>query len=232
MRRVILTWDSDGNWTPPNVRASHEAAAKRWGAEYVVNTRLTCSPFADKALMLRDAQGDQVAWLDGDAIVRYDCPNLFDIVPRDTFAGAPNYQGDTHAGDPWYYHESDWQWMVGQTGRMDIMYDPARFINGGVLVFSPEHHRAIWECDYPAQPNAEQTMMNFRADMLGVKRLSLAPTFNRIGPDAWQPGPMTHFVQHLAVFRWGDVRSPNRNARRPILEAIDWTRSAVLEAVA
>lgn len=220
-----MSWNSHGRFTPANVLESHQDAARRWGAEYVCNEKLTCSPFADKALMLREAQGDHVVWLDGDAIVRFDCPNLFDAVPIGVFAGVPNYQGDTHDGDPWRYHEPDWSWCVQKHQRFDLFYSADRLINGGVIVFTPADHWPIWDDEYPAQPNGEQTLMNFRADMLGMERMSLSTSFNRIGPEAWTPGPMRRFIQHLAAFRWESCQR-RRSDRDAVLSQIDWRKAA------
>jgi hypothetical protein len=232
VKRVLLTWNTGGTWIPKNVLESHKDAARRWNAEYVSIEKATDSPFADKAILLRTFNGgDQVAWIDGDAIIRFDCPSLFDVVPQDCFGGVPNFQGDTHDGDPWRYAEPDWQWMVERTGRLDLFYDPTEFINGGVFVFCPELHHAIWDDEFPKQPNAEQTMLNFRADMLGVKRKFLARTFNRIGPQAWAPGPMSCFIQHLAAFRFL-FNKRRREDRMDALDAIDWTSKARLEVAA
>jgi len=80
-------------------------AASRWGAQYlqITATEGSDDPFVLKCGFLSGLADtlptvEQVLWIDGDALVREDCDNIFDLVPVDNFGGVANFQGDTHNG--------------------------------------------------------------------------------------------------------------------------------------
>lgn len=203
-----------GNFIPANVRASMIVAALRWDAEFVEITSPLPGVAAEDVfgfkirlydLDLPGAAADaRVLWLDGDCIVRSDCPSPFDLVPPECFGGVLNFQGDTHGGDPWPTHEPHWRQCARGAG-VAHPYDPARYINGGVMLWTPERHAHLWRwveqvldrrglsgglvggLAGPLNPMTEQTMLNVAIAELGIPLHLLPREFNRLGAAAWGP---------------------------------------------
>lgn len=240
--KIVLSINLGGRHTTTNVRESHAHAAGRWGAQYVELTVPTWSQRTDPFGIKLDIHrfpfppGCRVAMLDGDCIVRADCPSLFDRVPRECMGAVANNQGgayeavvDANAGLWW---ESVAAMMNCAAG-----YDPATYFNGGVLVFSPERHLDAWRLADAAvrvalgergamrttatggavSPMLEQTAMNVACVALGVPVHLLPPAFNRLGPAAWGcGGAMPDYVLHLANL--GSLRGD----KGAVLAGIDW----------
>ena len=68
-----------------HVRESLTHAAERWGAELRVVKRTNQSNgyWCDKAVHAVRNDLDRCLWLDGDMLIRIDCPNPFELVPAD-----------------------------------------------------------------------------------------------------------------------------------------------------
>lgn len=194
-----------------NSRASHEDAARRWGASYVEmrdpwGSLSHLGIFGTKLELdrLPLAAPCRVVWLDADTVVRADCPSLFDLVAPGCFGGVCNFQGDTHGGDPFPDH-ADWYAQVASQMGSPSRYDPARYINGGVLVFDLPGHACVWQHiritlpDLAVDPMYEQTALNVAIADLGIPLIILPREFNRIGLAAWRGGAvMAHYIHHLA----------------------------------
>jgi len=67
----------------PNAQASMEAAAERWGATFQPIERPGRGNFWCQKMrhFLDVCEGDRALYLDGDMLIRADCPNVFDLVP-------------------------------------------------------------------------------------------------------------------------------------------------------
>jgi hypothetical protein len=224
----LTTIDFD-SYLVPNVRASHEAAAQRWGADYRPMSE-PWGPMAAKGVfgakldmgLLPFDRPCRVVYVDGDVLIRDDCPSLFDRVPAGRFGGVPNYQGDTHA-NPDRDHWPTWT-RIADRLACDLPYDPLTYINGGVMVFDLADHAIVWPVaasifadDDRVGPMQEQTSVNVVLRMLGIPRQMLEPGYNRLGASVWRPGPMPCFVSHLAHL--GALRD-----RGDLLETIQWQR--------
>lgn len=227
MKLAVFSMNYHG-WVPENVTASHRAAATRWGAEYI--QLLDGDPgrhFWMKSTHLNKCCGeyDRVVWLDGDAIVRHDCPSLFDLVPADEFGGVPNIQPGSHGKDAVDLHVPSvirglaHLGMRGNKSRCTIgAYDFRRFVNGGVLVMTPALHSLVFSPPV-VRADEEQAIFNMNLHLHGLKIHLLPIEYNRIGAIAWKPGPMSAYIQHLARF----IGSPRSDAiRRIAMEGIDW----------
>ena len=204
----IYTLDT-GGFITPQTTASHTDAAERWGAEYRVLTgaiRKRSDPFGVKlelwALPLED--DDRVLWLDGDTLIRDDCPSPFALVEPTHFAGVANYQGDTHA-NPDLDHLPAWD-QVCERLPGPVQYDRDTYINGGVLLWTHGPHRQVfYQSDTVVgqggrvNPMIEQTAQNVALALTRVPLTVLPHTFNRLGPSVWgASGPMTSYVYHYA----------------------------------
>lgn len=121
---------------------------------------------------------------------------------------------------------------------LEQRYDVETFINGGMFVFSPRHHAGVFDKLKGASGNMteldpadEQAILNAAIILDGTPRTMLDRTYNRVGRTAWQPGPMTDCVQHLAHFRWDAMDSryltPDFNGDKTYhLECVNWRATA------
>lgn len=123
---------------------------------------------------------DRILRLDYDLLIAPDCPNLFDVVPKECIGGTYEDIGKAQ-GDRWfrirniqeYFRRLDWS--VG-------------YLNAGVIVASKEHREAFnvsLEEIYRAQSVAgiitpEQDYMNYKIRLLGFEVCNLGYKFNHI----------------------------------------------------
>lgn len=223
--RVIVTMDTGGDWIPHNARESHRDYAHRIGAAY---SRIRAAPrgvFTDKIAGLAGLAAERAIWLDGDTIVRADCPDLFELVPAHRFGGVPNYHPSLHGPNPETHHLQFWD-RARRLLESSAAYDPATYVNGGVLVFSPHAHREVWRIPGKllqgrVHPMYEQSWLNQRLQDLRIPLELLPRSYNTMGPKAWdhpEGEPMAAHIYHLAhVGRYRDQKR-----RRRLLETIDW----------
>ena len=220
----VVTFDF-GGYLCDNVRASQQAAADRWGAEYHVLTEPIGAwggrgAFAAK-LDLPDLPFQnpcRVCYLDGDVVVRESCPSLFGLVPAGHFGGVPNYQGDTHA-DPVRDHAPSWSMMARLMGS-SVAYQQDTYINGGVLIFDLPTTawrplRAVMANAQRIGPMAEQTGLNISVRMMEVPLCVLPRTYGLLGPAVWRDGEMSEQVYHFAKI------GPSRE-KRAVMERVKW----------
>lgn len=230
--RVIVTMDF-GNYLTPNVRASHAAAAERWNASYRVmkyrwGKRRDIFGAKMELHKLPVPRGTHVLWLDGDVLVRADCPNIFELAKPTEFAGVCCSTHDDD-DDLATFTKQWWDAALEFMGVGDIPYEHGTYINGGVLLFGLPEHEDVWAnsehlvYNIPLHraigPMVEQTMMNVQLRALEIPVKLLDPAFNTLGRVAWEsPGPaMETYVYHLAAYR--DYRHEQRNDR---LAELDW----------
>lgn len=84
MKPRIYVFEEKGYQILPTVRESFQHAANRWGSELVFLKRLTVKGnfwMQKQQHVLLTKQARRVLWLDGDMLIRVDCPNPFDFVP-------------------------------------------------------------------------------------------------------------------------------------------------------
>jgi len=142
--KAVITLNLYGDGMPENIRASQRAAAERWNAEYVEINRPLFGwhdPFLEKLHLDRHAAPyDRVVYLDRDAIVRADCPNLFEIVPKDHFGAVASEQ----EGHNLPFHIQPKMDPLCRLVGVPIDY-ATEYINSGVLVFSSQAHKTAFE---------------------------------------------------------------------------------------
>ena len=226
MSRFVVTLNTNDALCAVS-RASHQAAARRWGALYVEmreawGTLAHLGVFGTKLELDRLPLQGRVVWFDADTVVRSDCPSLFDLVPAGAFGGVCNFQGDTHGGDPYPDH-AEWHDQVATQMQSPARYDPARYINGGVLVFDLPGHASVWRHirrtlpDVPVNPMYEQTALNVALVDLAIPLRILPREFNRLGVAAWRGEPaMSACIIHCANL--GDLRGDKHAA----LSRVQW----------
>ncbi len=231
--RVLMSFNFGGTYTCENVRDSHRAAAERWGAQYVEATEPlgetpACDPFGCKLELgyFKWKPGARVALIDGDAIIRADCPSPFELVAEDEFGAVGCFQEGMDVA-PWMpVIESRWRDMARYFGVPQEPLRPDSYFNGGLLVFTPALHAKVFAfahavarvgTDLPILADDEQNAMNLAARLLGVTVRMLPQEFNRLGPAAWDTeGDMDAFVVHLAAW------NGRRTGKADRLSRMDW----------
>ena len=204
--RAVATLNVHGDGLCHNFRQSMRAAAARWGAEFVEITIPIVpwkDPFWEKLNLDRHlAMYERVVFVDRDAIISERRPNLFDIVPAESFGVVPSEQ-DGHC-----FLEHIAQHMAPLCRLLGIDMDYTReYYNSGVMVFSPQRHQAVFELSRSIHPlpshrgwvTIDQGLLSAALKYLGVPVCRIAPTFNRIGEklwNRWQP-VMDDFIWHF-----------------------------------
>lgn len=222
------------NYIGTQSMASFQHAAQRWDARLLVitepiNPGLQLDPFGDKLHIGRihltyDAidRWDQVAWFDGDTIIRSDAPSIFDMVEPEQIGTVANVQTNSHA-DPIRDHAPSWNRLRDRFGvKIDVPLD--LYANGGVFVFTPECHGYVWEWareklsdKTTVGPMEEQTAWNLAMVQTGIPRVMLDETWNRIGPDVWNAtGPMPWYVMH-----WANIHH-HRGNKQAAMGRVEW----------
>jgi len=202
MNRILVL--NVGDYWPTNARASVRAAAARWDCEICEITTKLGAPdiFAAKFRTgeFCHSQG-RAMFLDADIVIHQDCPSPFDLVP-DTHLGAVlNFQGDTHEGNHAIYQRPSWDKACEMIGSQ-LPYDPLRYINGGMIVFSACHKEMFQMLAarvYDTHGVNEQAAFGVAiAQRLAVY---LPREFNRVGPAVWESGPqMSAHCYHFANY--------------------------------
>jgi hypothetical protein len=219
---AILVLRLYGQPISENLRASQQAAAARWGADYVEVTRPIFpwqDPFWEKLHL--DVHGEaycRVVYLDADVAIRSDCPSLFDLVPEDHFgAVAAEQQGH------WMRHNID-PHMHPMTRALGVQLDISRhYFNSGVLVFSPKRHAnafraARWLSVLTEDRNwvwYDQGCISLALEWLAYPRTVLPPSFNRCGDELWSNWSP---VMRDPIWHFGGQKTPT------VLSLMDQTR--------
>lgn len=185
---------------PGNARASVFDAADRWNAKVVEFTDIpAASVFREKfRIHRRLAEYERVLYLDADILVRSDCPDPFEIVPPNQFAGVCNYQCDERLTDRLEMDWHAWSRLCEWLGRKEFSITQA--INGGFLMWTPDLHNPIIDNLDACLPEsipmlAEQSAWSWAfRDCLFL----LPPQFNRVGRTVWEGSEMTEYVWHWA----------------------------------
>lgn len=227
---ILLTVNLGGTYVTPNVMASHAAAAGRWGAEYHQQTTLwggTRDVFQAKIRLhhLPLPTGARVCYIDGDALIRHDCPSPFDLIGPEFFGAVRCHQDGASTKNA----ESWWRDLLPFFHNA-IEFNAETYFNGGLLIYTPAIHNLVWEVAWPHiltlrkhGPMVEQTALNMAVRKLACPVAILPDTFNRLGPVAWEPGPMSAYIQHLAHY------GEDKRDRFEAMEAIDWRQSVEAE---
>ena len=228
-QRYLVTLNVGREFLGENARRSFRAAARRWDAQYVeiLTPAHPGEPLVNK-LCLPDflPQAGRFAFFDADALIRVDCPSLFDIVPEGHFGGALSHQPGHEIADRHVLASlPPWLERHGIRG-LDPIDD---YLNTGVLVFDRPAHDAVFRTatgsgwEHGDWVITDQAMLSAAIHLLGVPLFRLAPQFNRCGDAIWQrwtPG-MRDFVWHFCGYselkwridhtNWYDL-GPNREA--------------------
>jgi hypothetical protein len=148
MKRVIVVPDFPPKQAPQNVRASYQAAAKRWDAELIWFTHCETGGHCFwKKMQAFSAVLDQcsdahVLQLDNDMLIREDCPSPFDLAKPNEFAMVAGRQRPDRRVD-----ETSWGAKAHNiwAGRLkSASSPPALHPNGGLYLYGLPHFTSVW----------------------------------------------------------------------------------------
>lgn len=133
------------NFMPACARESMQAAAGRWGCEYIEITRPLASmpPVWQKTLIPESPHAsrfDRVLVMDADMLIRSDCPSPFDLVPTDKIGVVSRVQpGNTLAER---FRIANGRLRAPRLGLLPYDHEE-QHINGGFVLYSPLRHAAL-----------------------------------------------------------------------------------------
>lgn len=167
LRMADVTWPNQRTYAKRIGASFHEISLRRYP---------NATPHWEK-LQLRKFLGefDRVMWLDCDVVIRADCPNLFEMVPK-SMLGA----WDESKNGPWNYPSfiSRWAALLGITSPPY----PGWHANTGVMVLSPEHEFLFG--DPPGFPGYDllwdQGWINFGAALKKTSLMDIGSRFNHM----------------------------------------------------
>ena len=221
------------DWIPANVAESHADAARRWDARYIqIENAPPEGMYAAKSQLwlMRFKREDQIFWIDGDAIIREDCPNLLQLVGPKHLAVV----GAIQTGNPPTEKTREYFSILDKNSPGNGV-EWSHYFNSGVFVIPGAYMwvmRAAWGMaesyrqmmgEAEMGSGIEESSMNLAAYGLlpwwAVRRIPDA--YNRIGPSAWagkwvEKGGSQNYILHLANGPWAD------GDKRERLAAIDW----------
>lgn len=153
---------------------------------------------------------DRVCFVDTDILIRFDAPNIFDVVPY-TYFGAFN-EGDLFpervgAKKNWFK-------------QMELEEDPVWanhriYFNTGVFVVSKYHQDLFYPCEKQVGNFAEQTTLNYRVYESGTPIFQLPYRFNRLTATIKVSGEIfddSYFAHFAGAFLNNETKDQNLKA--------------------
>jgi hypothetical protein len=229
----ILATINTGDFLCQNVRNSFQHAAKRWGCEYVEITQKFAEfdhPYSMKLELCKYPwpAGARLFFVEGDILIRDDCPSPFDAVPANVaFAAVLNDQGELD-GIACNAQREAWD---GISSAIHEVFDQAMtpyrgmYFNTGVFMVDPSKMAGpfawastVYEAlkSYGAD---DQTVLSYAVQLCGAPVFVMDRRWNCVGPVAWQSSPtLPAWVTHYAKYR--DFRDNTK--RREMLERGRW----------
>lgn len=204
---AVATLNVHNDGLPHNFRKSMQHAAERWGAEFVEIRRPIVpwpDPYWEKLNLDRHLNMyERVVYLDRDVVVRSDCPNLFELVPEETFGLVPSEQEGHNLIDIHIQPAMD---PLCRLLSVNMDYS-TEYYNSGVMVFSPQLHGQVFQIarDLHAIPwvrnwvTIDQGLLALALKITDTPVTRLPPVFNRCGDklwNHWQPD-MDDYIWHF-----------------------------------
>jgi hypothetical protein len=158
---ALLVLNVGGRSLHPRSRASFQAAAKRWGVEFVERTKplAPVHHFWQKAFAIEEMLDfDRVLQLDADMLIRWDAPSPFRLVPDDHIGVVSSRQftppprdflvtppSNTEYKGLWISRHRD---MCIQGWARHMKMKPChdeKHLNGGFFLYSTKIHRPLFK---------------------------------------------------------------------------------------
>lgn len=185
-----------------------KAYAEKIGADFVVATELeTKVPGYTKLNVIARLleKYERVLFVDTDALVRFDCPNLFEMYPADVVAAF----NEEHMFPERRLSKIDFCRLLGVEAP-ESWLDSKKYFNTGVLLVSREHAHLFEPFD-GLDHFGEQTLLNYRIAISGTRVESLPHRFNRLAKTLRLSGECLDdsFIMHFAGCFIGEYRDAN-----------------------
>ena len=195
MNKYLVTLNAPANdgVLTPNGRQSLLAAARRWGADYIEICDPPCPDHHYKSKVYYDQKlpDGRICFVDGDVVLRSDCPSPFDIVPEGRL-GLVRSHHPSHGGATNHVINNLPRWIeaIGGVGEYDIYTE---YPNTGFVVFDLPNHREMFEearkiCESHWDSNwwcADQGHVFAAYKRLGIEPIWLPPMIQHNGDDLW-----------------------------------------------
>lgn len=192
MKKAIVTitigdyYEKISKLTHPTIRAY----AQKVGAEFVVINSIgehSHPGYAKLDIYDLLKKFDRIIYADSDIIIRDDCPDLFQLIPVDTFAAFNEFnQADRIELMLSYANDQDW-------------IKNKKYFNTGLFVCSKEHQNVFAKPEIEIMNAYEQTHLNYRLFKLKIKTHNLSHKFNRMTLMDWTgESRFDSFIMHYA----------------------------------
>lgn len=160
----------------------HSLYASKCGAEYepyILTEKQFCRLMMQKmwlvSILLK--QFDRVLWIDADILIHRDSPNLFDIVPPDAFSAVDEC---STANDLEVYERHQHLAKTCTEEGLPIPDTKGRYFNCGMFLAGKQHQSLFAPRRTLSEHNwCEQSLVNARLMLAGIKTVSLPECFNR-----------------------------------------------------
>ena len=189
-------------------RESMMDAAARWGCDFVEWTDqylgadgVPLHPWWQRIMLYEDVSRgyDRVITIDGDVLVRSDCPDIFDLVPLDHFGAVSWRQPGVPPG--WAPDKS----LDMYSEMLGLRRPPTDLcINCGMIVWTPLAHlpiiRKLQSCGpvvgWKSDGDSDQTILSILLHHHSVKTTWLSWEYNAMRA-AHRPRKMNAYVYHF-----------------------------------
>jgi hypothetical protein len=205
---IVCTLNVGRDCIDQNARSSIREAARRWQANYLeilVATGDTKLHHYYQKLRLLDhlPSNCRVLYLDGDVVIRSDCPSPFAIVPRGQLGWIRSHH-PSHAGASSHIFQP----MADLAKRNGVVVDVKEdYLHSGLMLFElPQHkdlfievNRIVAEQGFNSHwPIADQGLFTVARKKLGLEVFWLPPMFQMAGEELWAgwTAEMRFPVQH------------------------------------
>jgi hypothetical protein len=164
------------------------AYARRTNADFIALNTDATEPHLQKARIAEFLQlYDRILYLDTDIVVNDGCPDLFDIVPEDTFgAWFPNPMFPGRFAD----RIRRVQQVLGDIGWVD------NYFNSGVMVVSRAHAAAFENLSEYRDDFFEQTLLNYRVRKRRYATKDIGFRWNHTGAVDPSQRLHSHFIHY------------------------------------
>ena len=192
-----------------NSRLSFQAAARRWGCDYIEITEGDApAPHMMKLRVFELCDADRVFFVDADAVISAGCPSPFEAFPGPGFVAADNQQKHMDGACLRACIDTlrtDFALIAQQYGKTGPLPVPGHFINSGVWLASRNPHAELLKRAYEIATDnfgrtawRDQSALNYALIEGRHYVVEMPATWNYQFPPDSGAGPMQEFIYHWA----------------------------------
>jgi hypothetical protein len=205
---IVCTLNIGRDCIHENARASMREAARRWNCNYleiVAPAKPGRHHFEEKCLIHKHLPSDgRFLFLDGDIMIRSDCPSPFDIVPKGMLGWVRSHHPN-HEGATWHVQRC----LPDYARRAGVSIDIEKeYVHSGFMLFElPKHLELFEECQrviadvgfHTRWELADQGVLTVARKRREIPVFWLPPMFQMAGGCLWcgWTPEMKTFVYHF-----------------------------------